>query len=138
MGKLDVKVRNSRSHHVEQQLESVVHVELLMAVEKGHTFDCRRHIYFNLPEALYKHDILQNASGGLAVHICQLEAVPVQVDRMGVIGLIVEHQAIALSFLEPPRRRVLIEADTIDGPAIEAPLAAVDLPEYQWNRFIGL
>ena len=34
LGNLDLKVRNSHSHYVEQQLESVVHTKLLMAVEE--------------------------------------------------------------------------------------------------------
>lgn len=33
------------SDHVEQQLESVVHVELLMAVEKSQAVHCRKHHY---------------------------------------------------------------------------------------------
>src|ERR1019366_8274661 len=126
------------SDHVEQQLESVVHVELLMAVEKSQAVHCRRHIHLNLPESLYKYDIFQNACRGLAVHIRQLKTVPVQVDRMGVIGLIIEYQTIALAFLKPPRLCLLIEARTIDRPTIEAPCAAVDFPKDQRNRFVGL
>ena len=126
------------SDHVEQQLESVIHVELLMAVEERQTVHCRRYIHLNLPEALYKHDIFENAGRGLAVHIRQFKAVPVQVDRMSVISLIVEHQAIALTFLQPMRLCLLIEARAIDRPPVEAPGAAVDFPEDQRNRFVGL
>jgi hypothetical protein len=56
----------------------------VMAVKKHQTVHCRRQIHFNLSEALYRHDIFQNAGRRLAVQTRQLEAVPVQVDRMGV------------------------------------------------------
>ena len=59
-------------------------------MEKRQAVHCRRHIHFNFPDALYKHDIFQKAGRRLAVQTRQLEAVPVQVDRMSVIGLIIE------------------------------------------------
>jgi hypothetical protein len=99
---------------------------------------CGRHIHFNLPEALYQHDIFQNAGGGLAVYIRKLEAVAVQVNRMSVIRPIVGDQAMALAFPQFPRRRVFIEAGAVDGPAVEAPLVGVDFPENYGDRFVGL
>jgi hypothetical protein len=45
--------RPSRSDDVEQQLESVIHVELLMAVEQRQAIHRRRDIRLDFPEALH-------------------------------------------------------------------------------------
>ena len=57
------------------------------------------------------------------MHFGELKAVTVQVDRMRVIRLIVEYEAIALSLLKCSRLSFFIEASPIDGPAIESSLA---------------
>jgi hypothetical protein len=57
---------------------------------------------------------------------------------MSVIRPIVGDQAMAFVFPQFPRRRVFIEAGGVEGPAVEASLAAVDLPENYGNGFVGL
>ena len=61
-----------------------------MAMEERQAFHRRRHIHLDLLEALDQHDVFQNPAGGFAVHVRKLEAVPMQMDRMRIIGLIVE------------------------------------------------
>ena len=126
------------SDHIEQQLESVIHMKLLMAVKKRETVHRRRHIHLDLPEALDQHDVFQNTGCDFAVDVRYFEAVPMQVNRMCVVSLIIEYQAVAPAFLKRSRLCLLIEADPVDGPAIEASFAAVDLSENKWDRFIGL
>ena len=112
-----------------------------MAMEKRQTVHGRRHIHLDLLEALHQHDIFQNAGRGLAVHVRQLEAVPVQVDRMSVIRLIVEHQAIALALLKRSRLRFFIEAAPLMVQRLNPPLPPLIFPNTSgivssgfWNR----
>src|SRR4029077_18572125 len=71
-----------------------------------------------------------------AAHIRKLEAVPVQVNRVSVVRLIVEHEAIALALLKRSWPGLFIEAAAIDGPTIEPSFPAVDLAENERDRFI--
>ena len=80
----------------------------------------RREISFDLFEALHQHYIFQDAGCRLAVHLGQLEAVPVQVDGMSIVCLVIEEEPIALSPLKRFWRRFLIERGPVDGPSVEA------------------
>lgn len=43
-----------------------------------------------------------------AVHAGQFERIPVQVDGVGIVGVVIECQAVALSFLQFARRALLL------------------------------
>src|SRR5260370_37734647 len=123
-------------YHFEEHLESVIHMELLMAVEKRQALYRRRQL--DLFETLHKDDILQNPGRGLAVHLRQLKAVTVQVDRMSIIRLIVENKSIAPPLLKRPRLRFLVKAGAVDCPAIKASLASIDFPKRERDRLVGI
>jgi hypothetical protein len=80
--------------HVEEQLETVIHMELLVTVEQRKPFHCRNKIYRDFPEALDENHILHHAGGWPSVNVRQFEAVPVQVDGVGIVGLVIEDQAV--------------------------------------------
>ena len=69
--------RRTALDNVEQQFEPVVHVELLMTMEKRQAVNRRRHIDFDLPESFHKHDILQDSSRPLAMNLREFEAIAV-------------------------------------------------------------
>jgi hypothetical protein len=115
--------------YIEKQLESVIHVELLVAMKKSQAFHRRRHIHLDLIEALHQHDVFQDAGCGFAVNLRQLKAVAMQMDGMSIISLVVKCQAIALSLLKRPRLSLFVEARPVDRPAIEPSLAAIDFSE---------
>ena len=108
-----------------------------MAVEESEAFHPGHEIRRDLAETLNQDNVLDDAGGRFAVNIRQLEAVAVQMDRMGVVGLIVEDEAIALSFVKRARRVVFVELLAIDGPAIETGGAAVDFSDGERNGFDG-
>jgi hypothetical protein len=72
------------------------------------------------------------------VHFSQLEAITVQVDRVSVIRLIIEYEAIALTLLKRSWLRLLIEAIPVDGPAIKSSFATIYLAENKRDRFVRI
>jgi len=89
-----------------------------MAVEERETFQGGRYIDLVLYEALHKHCVLYDAGRGLAIHARQFEAVAVEVDGMGIVGLVIEHQAVAPAFMQHTRVGLFIEGGAVDRPAI--------------------
>src|SRR5689334_6562931 len=57
---------------------------------------------------------------------------------MGIIGLIVKNEPVPLAFLKCSRLGLFIKAPSVDRPAIEACLAAIDLPENKRDRFFRI
>ena len=50
--------RDCPSYDIEEQLEPVIHMKLLVAVEERKAIHGRRHVHLNLSEALHQHNIL--------------------------------------------------------------------------------
>src|SRR5579872_5382316 len=101
--RLQEKKANSESlaslSNVEQHLETVIHVELLMAVKQRQPVHLRCEVGFDFLEAFHQDYILQNSRRRLAVDVGQFEAVPMQMDRVRIIRLVVEHKPVAFSLL---------------------------------------
>src|SRR5271166_2957958 len=72
------------------------------------------------------------------MHIGQFKAVPVQMDRMRIVRLVVKDQPVSPALVENTRLNLLVVALTVDGPAIEAARAAVDLTENERNHFVRI
>jgi hypothetical protein len=123
--------------YVKQQFESAIHVELLMAVEERETFQGGRYIDLVLYEALHKHCVLYDAGRGLAIHARQFEAVAVEVDGMGVVGLVIEHQAVAPPLCSTRGWAFSSKAAPLIVQRLEAAGSSVDFAEDQGDGFIG-
>ena len=87
----------------EERHESEVHVQLLVAVKERQARIVGEEVELELLEPPKHHDILHDAGGRFARDTSQLEAVTVQVQRVGVVALIVEDQAVAFSCLDHER-----------------------------------
>ncbi len=116
--------------YVEEQLEPIIHVKLLMAVEKSQAIHSRREVSLDFLEALDQNNIFQNSRRAFSVNIGQFEAVAVQVNGMCVVRLVVEYQAIPSALFETARLIAFGIALAVNRPAVEAAPASVDLSEH--------
>src|SRR5882724_2250087 len=87
------------SHIVEQGHEAKVHMQLLMTVKQGQARIVGDKVHFRFLIAAKHHDVFENSRGGLSRQTRQLEAVPVQMDRMDVIAGIAHTESIPLALL---------------------------------------
>src|SRR5260370_8412256 len=107
-----------------------------MAVEQSQSLHDRRDVHFNFLEPFHQYYVFQNACRRLAIYVCKFETVPVKMNRVSVIGLVIEDQTIAATFVEEPGLSVTVIAFAVDGPTVEASRSAVDLPEsYRTHLF---
>ena len=106
-----------------------------MAMEQSQPLEERRNIHFDLLMTLHQDDVFHYAGSRRAVYVGQFEAASVQVQRMNVVGLVVEHEAMAFS-LRQPSRTIGIITLAVDGPRLEARLVSRALADDQRDHFL--
>src|SRR5690242_6130661 len=111
-------------------------MQLLMTMEQRQPLHRGRDVGFDLAEPLHQHDVFDNPGGRLAVYAGQLEAVSMQMNRMWIVGLIIENQAVSLPFYQLTRRGIGIVLLAVHSPMIELPRAAVDLSERELDCLV--
>src|SRR5215472_15517427 len=61
-----------------------------------------------------------------------------EMNRVSIVSLIVEYQAIAFALLQRPRLVLFVEPLPIDGPSIESALPTVYLAEHERDYLVRL
>src|SRR5882724_1479541 len=94
-----------REHHsrldlyiVEKRHETVVHVQLLVTVEKRQTRIISDKVYLGFLVSAQHHNIFQDSSGRLSGQACQLKTMAMKMDRMDIVTGVTHANAIALIF----------------------------------------
>src|SRR3569833_1428579 len=142
MSKRNAAIRRpgNRSCIAEQCFEPVVHVSLDMAVKQtqarlvGQEVDARPAVQGN------HYSVFHDATGGLPVHVDELEEMTMQMNRMRVIRSIAEVEPIALTLLQNELPLVGVGL-AVDGPQIEGARASRNLFEHHvddmWRLLVG-
>lgn len=111
-----------------------------MAVEQGHAgiVGCEINIHFL--EATEHGDVFDDAGGGFAADMGQLEAMPVEVHGMDVVGGVAHVETVSFSFFEMEHRRHVrhVEGDAVDGPTVESAVGGIVFGEKHVDDFVGL
>src|ERR1700761_1311264 len=107
-------------HVAEQAHETVVHMQLLMAMEEGRPGVAGNEVHLYLLVAADHNNILHDAGGRLAGDPPELKAVAMQMNGMDIVPGVAHAQAVAttLSQVEGRGRHHLIRriGDAIDRP----------------------
>src|SRR6266567_2975930 len=110
-----------------------------MTVKQGQARIVGDKVHFRFLIASKHHNIFENSRGGLSRQTRQLEAVPVQMDRMEVIAGIAHTESIPLAVLQMKCSCAYFAShrvsDAIDGPSVEAVLRGIVFRE---GHFEGL
>jgi hypothetical protein len=115
--------------------ETEIHMEILMAVKQGEPGVVGDKIDLNSTEAFHENRILKDAGCFFSIDLCDLEIVPMQVERMHVVALIDEREPIAATLVNLDRLTLIVR-QAIDRPDVEASSAAVDFPNFHRNHFV--
>jgi len=84
---------------VEEAHETEVHVELLVAMEKREAGIVGDEINFELLVAAEHDNVFADARGRSAGDLRELEGVAVEMDRVDVVALVEEAEAVAAAFV---------------------------------------
>src|SRR3990167_3771285 len=103
----------------EQRHETVVHVQLLMAVEQRVAAIIGDEIEAQFLVAPEHDHVLENARGWLAVYLGQLETVAMQMQGVNVVAGVTESQPIASPLSQRVNRSILHHGE---GLAVHRPL----------------
>jgi len=106
-----------------------------MAVKQCETGIIGYKIDINSAEAFYENGILKNAGCFFSADLCDLEVVPMQVERVHVVAFIDEGEAISTTLLNLNRLALIVRL-AIDRPYVESPFASVDFPNFHRNDFV--
>ena len=80
---------------VEQRHEAKIHVQLLVTVKERRPWIVGNEVKLEFLKPAQHHHVLDHARGRLATDARQLEAVPVQMQRVNVVAGIAEFQPVA-------------------------------------------
>ena len=124
--------------------EAEVHVQLLMAMEKGQTRIVRDERYLRFLIAAQHQDILDDSCGWETSDAVQLKTVPVKMNRMDVVAGIAHANSITLAFCERERDRTRPaghlagngKGSSVDGPAVESFFGCIILRKRHLDRLI--
>src|ERR1019366_10584444 len=108
-----------------------------MAVEQRQAFHGGHEVGLDPAISLDEDDVFHYAGGGFAIDIGQFEAVAMQVHGVRIVGAVIEDDTVAFALLQRARRVFVVEGLAVDGPLIEAALAAVDLADDERNGLVG-
>src|SRR5208283_3135028 len=114
--------------------EAEIHVEILMAVKQGEPGIVRDKIDINSTEAFHQNRVLKDAGCVFSVDLCDLEIMPMQVERMHVVALVDKSESIAATLMTLNRFALLVRL-SIDRPDVESAFASVDFPNLHRNHF---
>jgi len=92
-------------------------------------------IDINSAQAFDQDGVFENSGRFFSVDFCDLEVVPVQVERMHVVALIDEGEAIAATLLNLDWLALLVRL-SVDRPDVESAFASVNFPNLHWNHFV--
>ena len=89
-----------RLYIVEERHETVVHVQLLVTVEKGQPRIISNEVYLGFLVSAQHHNIFQDSSGRLPGQTRQLKTMAMEMDWMNIVTGIAHTNTIALALLE--------------------------------------
>ena len=89
-----------RLHIVEERHETVVHVQLLVAMEKRQPWIISNKIYLGFLVSAQHHNIFQDSSCRLSGQVRQLKTMAMEMDWMNIVTGIAHTNAIALALLQ--------------------------------------
>ena len=115
--------------------EAEIHVEILMAVKQGEPGIVGDKIDINSTEAFHQNRVLKDAGCFFSVDLCDLEIMPMQVERMHIVALVDESESIATTLMNLYRLALIIRP-AIDRPHVESASASVDFPDVHRNHFV--
>ena len=94
-------------------------------------------IDINSAEAFYENGVLKNAGCFFSADLCDLEVVPMQVERVHVVAFIDEGEAISTTLLNLNRLALIVRLP-VDCPDVESAFASVDFSNLHRDHFIRL
>ena len=123
---------------LEKRHEPEIHVKLLVTVEQRQSRIVGNEIEFDFLEAVQHYNILHHARRRLAANAHEFEAVPVQVQRMNVVGGIAKLEPVAAPLVHSVDRfhGFHREGLAVKQPLIEATERAVILDDREFYGFV--
>ena len=119
-----------------ESLKAVVHVLLDVAVKERQSRLIGREINSESAKIWDYSSIFDNASGLLAVDLCQLPKVAMEVHGMSIVGAVAHHEAVARAPIQDEFALMGVRF-AIDEPKIELARRAGHLLENQFNGLLG-
>src|ERR1700746_3821357 len=119
-----------------ESLKTVVHVLLDVAVKKRQSRVIGSEINHNSAKIGNDNGIFDNACRLLAVDLCQLPKVAMQVHGMSIVGPVAQHEAVARALVQDEFALMRVRR-AIDEPKIELASRAGHLLENQFNGLLG-
>jgi len=96
-----------------------------MAVKQGEPGVIGDEIDINSAEAFHENRVLKDARCFFSIDLCDLEIVPMKVERMHVVALVDERESIPATLVNLDRLTLIVRL-AIDCPYVESASAAVD------------
>jgi hypothetical protein len=115
--------------------ETEIHVEILMAMKQCESRVIGYKIDVNSAEAFDQDSVFENSGSFFSVDLCDLEIMPMQVERVHVVALVDESQSIAATLLDLDRLALIVRLP-IDCPNVEPAFTSVDFPNLHGNYFV--
>ena len=106
-----------------------------MAVKQGEPGIVGDKIDINSTEAFHEHRVLKNAGCFFSMDLCDLEIVPMQVERVHIVALVDERESITAPLVNLDRLTLVVRL-AIDRPYVESASAAVDFLDLHRNHFV--